>query len=105
VRWAGIARQKVKRIVMLGGASLVSGVAVKFSYAAREALAVLAALGVVFSVVLLILALGFLVFRATAWMYSWLRTQSQQWNRVSGEWVYVLIQPQPAIAKPVPRIP
>jgi hypothetical protein len=90
---------------MLGGAALVCGLLFKVSYVARELMVALAGLSVVYCAVLLLLALCYLVFRGAAGIFSWVRTQTQQWNRVSGEWVYVFSQPRPAIAKPSPRIP
>jgi hypothetical protein len=89
---------------MLGGAALVSGVVVKFSYVARELVAAFFGLGIVYAAVLLIVGLCYLVFRGAAWVFSWVGMQSQQWNRVSGEWVYAFSQPRPAIAKPISRI-
>jgi hypothetical protein len=90
---------------MVGGAAMISGLFFKASYAARELMMALAGLSLVYSAVLLLLSCGYLAFRGAAGIFSWVRMQSQRWNRVSGEWVYVFSQPQPAIAKPIPRIP
>ena len=90
---------------MLGGAALVSGLLFRVSYVAREFMIALAGLGLVYSAVLLILVLGYLVWRGAAGTFSWLRVQTQHWNRATGEWVYVFTEPRPVIAKQAPRIP
>jgi hypothetical protein len=95
----------MKRIVMLGGAVLISGLLFKASYVARELMMALAGLGVAYSAVLLLLAFCYLVFRGAAGTFSWVRMQSQQWSGATGEWVFAFSQRRPAIAKPDPRIP
>lgn len=105
VRWTSIPGHEMTRIVMLGGAALVSGVLFRVSYLARSAMMALAGLCIIYTAVLLLIAFCYFVFRGAAWTVSWVRLQTQHRNRVTGDWVYVLIQPGPAIAKPVPRIP
>jgi len=95
----------MKRIALLGGAALVSGVLFNGSYVAREMMMALAGLGVAYSALLLLIAFGYLLFRGAAATYSWVRIESQQWNRASGEWVFAFSQPRPVLAKPAPRIP
>jgi hypothetical protein len=89
---------------MLGGAALASVFLFKVSYVARESMVGLAALCIVYCAVLLLLTLGYLIFRGTAWVFSWLLLQTQYRNRVAGGWVYVLSQPRPAIAERTSRI-
>jgi hypothetical protein len=89
---------------MLGGAALVSAALFQKCYAAREAMVVVAGLGVVSSAVFLLLALSFHMFRGAAWIYSRLWTQSQRGNRESGEWAFAIIQPPPATARSTPRM-
>jgi hypothetical protein len=95
----------MKRIVMLGGAVLISGLLFKASYVARELMMALAGLVVAYCVVLLLLGLCFLAFRGAAWTFSWLQVQSQHWSGAPGEWALAFCQRRPAIAKPDPRIP
>jgi hypothetical protein len=104
-RWNFLLGHAVKRIAMLGGAVMVSGLLFKASYVARELMMALAGLVVAYSAVLLLLAFCYLLFRGAAGTFSWVRMQSQHWNRASGEWAFAFSQRRPAIAKPDPRIP
>ena len=89
---------------MLGGAALLSAVLFQKSYAAREAMVVVAALGVACSAVLLLLVFGFLVFRGTTGIFSWVRIQSAQWNGAPGDLAFAFSSPQRPAEKPVPGV-
>ena len=84
---------------MLGGAALVSGLLFRVSYVAREFMMALAGLGLVYSAVLLILLLGCLAWRCAAEIFSWVRMQSQQWDREAAEWAFATSQPRRATAR------
>jgi hypothetical protein len=90
---------------MLGAASLLFGLSGTVSYAMRELIMALVCLSVGFSAVLLLLAFCYLVFHGAARILSWVRMQSQQSNRATGEWVFAFSQPRRAIAKPSPTVP
>jgi hypothetical protein len=97
----------MKRIVILGGAALVSGallVSFQKCYIAREAMVVVGALGVAYAVVLLLVVLSVLVFHGTTGIFSWIRIQRRQWHAAPAELAFAFIPPGPAIAKPVPII-
>jgi len=94
----------MKRITMLGGAALVSGLLVKTSYATRELMAVLALFTVGFAALLLLLVSCFLVLRAAAAIVFWMRMRSPQWNQAISEWIFALRQSGRGIAKHWPRI-
>ena len=79
----------MKRIALLGGALLVSGVLVKTSCVARELMVGLFGLGVAYFAGLLLLGFCIFVYRGAARTLFLLRLQAQRWNRGSVKWVSV----------------
>lgn len=94
----------MKRISMLGGAALISGLLVKASYATRELMAILALFSVGFAALFLLLVFCFLVIRAAAAIVFWVRMRSPQWNRAVSEWIFAFSQSLHGMAKQWPLI-
>jgi hypothetical protein len=75
----------MRRIYILGGAALVSGLLVKVSYAMRELMALVVLFSVGFGALLLLLVFCFLLLRSAAGIVFWVRMRSPLWNRaISG---------------------
>jgi hypothetical protein len=89
----------MKRIAMISGAGLVSGVLVKASYALRELMAALALFSSGFAVLLLLLVLCFFAIRAAKEMVFWVRMRLPLWNRAVSEWIFAFRQSGHGIAK------